>query len=82
MASSWYGWPSSFYLYGSFGIIWTVLWIIFGASSPAHHKYILTIERDYIQESLGTKQEEEGVSLLYMYKYVCVKEVINRQSGS
>lgn len=59
MSSSWWGWPSSFYLYGCFGLIWTILWIIFGASSPAEHRSIMASEKDYIQSSLGVEDDEE-----------------------
>lgn len=65
MSSSWYGWPSSFYLYGCLGIVWTILWVIFGSSSPADHKHITNCEKDYIETSLGTLDEEEEVKIKF-----------------
>lgn len=64
MSSSWWGWPSSFYLYGCFGLVWTVLWIIFGASSPAEHRSIMASEKHYIESSLGVEDDQE-VSFTY-----------------
>ncbi|KAK6181306.1 hypothetical protein SNE40_009188 [Patella caerulea] len=51
------GWPSVFYVIGSVGFIWTVIWCIFAHDSPGEHPSISTIEKDYIQHSLGVKQE-------------------------
>lgn len=59
MSSSWWGWPSTFYLYGSFGLIWTLLWIAFGASSPSEHRRITESEKRYIESSLGTTEDEK-----------------------
>lgn len=83
LASSWLGWPAPFYLYGGFGLIWTVFWIIFGASSPADHKSITQNEREYIETSLGVQKNENVsyikphfwkhygfASLFYYFKFV------------
>lgn len=58
IAASPLGWPGIFYLSGGFGIAWAVLWIIFGSDSPAKHKSISKIEREYIQNSVGTTSKE------------------------
>ncbi|XP_050326851.1 putative inorganic phosphate cotransporter [Bactrocera neohumeralis] len=48
-----WGWPSTFYLPGALGLIWSVLWYIFGASTPRDCKHISVEERNMIENSLG-----------------------------
>ncbi|XP_030754151.1 putative inorganic phosphate cotransporter [Sitophilus oryzae] len=55
ICESWLGWPFLFYLMGSLGLAWSVLWTIFGQSSPDTHPRITKEEKKYIQASL--KQE-------------------------
>ncbi|CAD7015092.1 putative inorganic phosphate cotransporter [Ceratitis capitata] len=55
-SSSW-GWPSTFYLPGLLGLMWTGLWLVFGASTPRDCKHISAAERDMIEESLGHNQK-------------------------
>uniref|UniRef100_UPI00398EAF9C vesicular glutamate transporter 2.2 n=1 Tax=Pristiophorus japonicus TaxID=55135 RepID=UPI00398EAF9C len=47
------GWPSVFYVYGSFGIVWYMFWILVSYESPAAHPTITDEERIYIEESIG-----------------------------
>ncbi|XP_054632519.1 vesicular glutamate transporter 3 isoform X2 [Dunckerocampus dactyliophorus] len=47
------GWPSVFYIYGVFGIIWYVLWLLLAYGSPAVHPTITDEERIYIESSIG-----------------------------
>ncbi|XP_012154824.1 putative inorganic phosphate cotransporter [Ceratitis capitata] len=51
LASSKLGWPSCFYIPGSLGLLWTVLWIIYGASSPSECTKISVAERELIEGS-------------------------------
>ncbi|XP_043938539.1 vesicular glutamate transporter 2 [Protopterus annectens] len=53
------GWSSVFYVYGSFGIIWYMFWILVSYESPAKHPTITVEERTYIEESIG-----EGANIL------------------
>ncbi|XP_076863660.1 vesicular glutamate transporter 2.2 [Brachyhypopomus gauderio] len=53
------GWSSVFYIYGSFGILWYMFWILVSYESPAEHPTITEEERRYIEESIG-----EGAKLL------------------
>uniref|UniRef100_A0A8B9H652 Major facilitator superfamily (MFS) profile domain-containing protein n=1 Tax=Astyanax mexicanus TaxID=7994 RepID=A0A8B9H652_ASTMX len=53
------GWSSVFYIYGSFGIVWYMFWILVSYESPADHPTITDEERLYIEESIG-----EGANLL------------------
>ncbi|XP_041858452.1 solute carrier family 17 member 7a isoform X2 [Melanotaenia boesemani] len=47
------GWPSVFYVYGSFGIFWYMFWILVSYESPAVHPTITPEERKYIEEAIG-----------------------------
>ncbi|MEE6498978.1 hypothetical protein FKM82_003268 [Ascaphus truei] len=47
------GWPSVFYVYGSFGLVWYLFWILVSYESPATHPTISAEERTYIEESIG-----------------------------
>ncbi|XP_014102879.2 putative inorganic phosphate cotransporter [Bactrocera oleae] len=53
LCSSRWGWPSTFYLPGALGLIWSVFWYIFGASTPRDCKRISEEERNMIEKSLG-----------------------------
>uniref|UniRef100_A0A6I8R4I2 Vesicular glutamate transporter 1 n=1 Tax=Xenopus tropicalis TaxID=8364 RepID=A0A6I8R4I2_XENTR len=47
------GWSSVFYVYGSFGIMWYMFWILVSYESPAIHPTISEEEKKYIEESIG-----------------------------
>ncbi|XP_061493759.1 vesicular glutamate transporter 3 isoform X2 [Rhineura floridana] len=47
------GWSSVFYIYGMFGIIWYMFWLLHAYESPAVHPTITTEERTYIETSIG-----------------------------
>lgn len=53
LSSSPLGWPSVYYLTGVVGLAWTAMWLLLGAESPAAHRSVSTIEKDYIQRSLA-----------------------------
>ena len=42
-------WPSSFYLFGIVGIVWTIGWFLFVFDSPTLHPTILPVEKEYIK---------------------------------
>uniref|UniRef100_A0A8C4KQ96 Solute carrier family 17 member 8 n=1 Tax=Dromaius novaehollandiae TaxID=8790 RepID=A0A8C4KQ96_DRONO len=52
------GWSSVFYIYGMFGIVWYMFWLLHAYESPAAHPTITSEERIYIETSIG-----EGASL-------------------
>ncbi|EFA07863.1 putative inorganic phosphate cotransporter [Tribolium castaneum] len=53
------GWPGAFYLYGSLGLAWTVLWGLLGADSPSKHGGISKEEREYIEgENVGSEEKK------------------------
>uniref|UniRef100_W5LM01 Solute carrier family 17 member 8 n=1 Tax=Astyanax mexicanus TaxID=7994 RepID=W5LM01_ASTMX len=53
------GWPSVFYIYGVFGIIWYTFWLLLAYDSPAVHPTISDEEKIYIETTIG-----EGASLM------------------
>ncbi|XP_062860818.1 vesicular glutamate transporter 3 isoform X2 [Trichomycterus rosablanca] len=53
------GWSSVFYIYGVFGIIWYIFWLLLAYDSPAVHPTISEEEKIYIETSIG-----EGANLL------------------
>ncbi|KAM9481679.1 vesicular glutamate transporter 3 isoform 1-T1 [Clarias gariepinus] len=53
------GWPSVFYIYGVFGIIWYIFWLLLAYESPAVHPTISEEEKTYIETTIG-----EGASLM------------------
>ncbi|XP_060523181.1 putative inorganic phosphate cotransporter [Cylas formicarius] len=55
------GWPVGFYVFGSVGLLWCLLWLFMGYDSPAVHPTISPQERKYIEESLGHHEAAEVV---------------------
>ncbi|XP_028672133.2 vesicular glutamate transporter 3 [Erpetoichthys calabaricus] len=47
------GWSSVFYVYGGFGMIWYIFWLLHAYKSPAVHPTITEEERTYIETSIG-----------------------------
>jgi predicted MFS family arabinose efflux permease len=43
-----YGWGSTFVIFGLAGLAWLVAFFFLTANSPAEHKFITTEEKDYI----------------------------------
>lgn len=51
--AEYWGWPAIFYVNGTLGAVWTVLYVFLGADSPQTSRMISAEERLYIQTSLG-----------------------------
>nr|WDE40214.1 vesicular glutamate transporter-like protein [Schizocardium californicum] len=47
------GWPAVFYVYGVFGITWSIFWFFIIHEKPDNHPTITDEERIYIKESIG-----------------------------
>ena len=43
------GWPASFYLFGTLGVVWSIGWLLFIHDSPSKHPTISREERYYIE---------------------------------
>ncbi|XP_011646553.1 putative inorganic phosphate cotransporter [Pogonomyrmex barbatus] len=54
LAASNAGWPSIFYIFGALAIIWSIVFLYFGADSPSEHRSISQEEKSYIEDSLKT----------------------------
>jgi len=53
------GWPSVFYVFGSAGMVWVVLWVLLVHDSPALHPWITFDERAYLLEKVSQGDEKK-----------------------
>lgn len=51
------GWPAIFYIYGGFGLIWTVVWIFLGCDDPMKHKNLQPSEQKFLESTIDTNKE-------------------------
>lgn len=58
IASSSLGWPGIFYIWGTGGLVWCIVWWFYGANGPSEHKTISVEERDYILQSRDAHTEK------------------------
>lgn len=65
------GWPSVFYVLGTANFIWFVIWMFMVSDSPAEHKRISQIEKEYIIMSLAeSAHKETGKDLKVPWKKI------------
>ncbi|XP_045682518.1 vesicular glutamate transporter 3 isoform X2 [Phyllostomus hastatus] len=57
------GWASVFYIYGMFGIIWYMFWLLQAYECPAAHPTISDEERTYIETSIGEGANSVSLSV-------------------
>lgn len=57
-----FGWASLFYVFGSIGLIWYLIWCILIRDRPEDDPRISEAELKYIRESLGSESEQSQVS--------------------
>jgi hypothetical protein len=55
------GWPSIFYLYGIFGAVWFILFMIFASDSPKNNKFLSEKEKYYIVESSDNNYDSKAL---------------------
>lgn len=60
------GWESVFYVFGTFGVVWWLVWHWRIYDSPARHPRIHTAERRYIMESLGASHIRRNTSVPWL----------------
>ncbi|XP_037950301.1 putative inorganic phosphate cotransporter [Teleopsis dalmanni] len=53
-----YGWPSVFYIPGFISLLWVVVYYIWGASTPKESKSITAEEKELIETSIGSKENQ------------------------
>ncbi|XP_052764717.1 sialin-like [Mya arenaria] len=51
------GWPSVFYVFGALACVWFILWMMMAYNTPADHPHISVEEREYIESSVGRKED-------------------------
>ena len=50
------GWPSAFYVFGTAGCVWCLVWFVLCHDSPSSHPRISVAERHYIEKSLESRE--------------------------
>ncbi|EDX07739.1 GD25358 [Drosophila simulans] len=60
IASSSLGWPSTFYIPGCVGIVWSFVWLYLCSSTPAQHPTITPNERRFIESSGQTRRPSDA----------------------
>ncbi|XP_056273115.1 vesicular glutamate transporter 3 [Pseudoliparis swirei] len=65
------GWPSVFYIYGVFGIIWYVMWLLLAYGSPQEHPTITEEERMYIETTIGETMRQLSVTEKFKTPWRC-----------
>ncbi|CAL4093071.1 unnamed protein product, partial [Meganyctiphanes norvegica] len=53
------GWPSIFYLFGTLGLLWTILWFLLVHDGPDQDPKISQVELDYFQKHMGLEKKNE-----------------------
>lgn len=74
-------WQSIFYVSGSAGIIWTILWFHFISESPASHETISFDERDYIEQSYIQNDNEKNIPWCQILRSKAVWAVVIAHSA-
>ena len=70
------GWPSIFYLFGSAGVSWAVIFFFISSDSPAVHRFIGNNEKEYIM-----KETEKARKLrVYCQKFVPWKQIVTSKA--
>ena len=57
------GWPSIFYVFGTFGLVWSLIWFIFSSNDPVSNSFISKHEKQYIISKTVNLQDDEKVNL-------------------
>ncbi|XP_061397385.1 putative inorganic phosphate cotransporter [Musca vetustissima] len=77
------GWPGIFYITGGVGIIWAVVFIIFGANSPRDTQFISESELKYIECSTGSDNQQINAAVPWkaMFTSACFYGLIAAHCG-
>ncbi|UJR30737.1 hypothetical protein I4U23_018257 [Adineta vaga] len=55
-----YGWSFFFYLLGSLGVVWSVIWLIMASDTPATNRNISENEKEYIRSCKAAEKIQDG----------------------
>jgi MFS family permease len=74
--AQYWGWPAIFYVNGTLGVVWTLIYIFIGSATPKTSRIISEQEKLYIETSLGQIGHQK-VSLFIIHTYLCfIPEVL------
>lgn len=65
-----YGWQSLFYVFGTIGCVWFVLWMLIVRESPEQDRNIGEDELQYIQKSLGRGGADAATSYRHPWRSI------------
>lgn len=63
LAESAWGWPSVFYVAAAMSLLWALLWLMLGASSPRDSRLTSIEERRYIEVSSGSGSSDRKLPI-------------------
>ncbi|XP_017767230.1 PREDICTED: putative inorganic phosphate cotransporter isoform X2 [Eufriesea mexicana] len=77
------GWPAVFYVFGSIGVLWFLLWLVTCYNNPDTHPFISEKEKSFLQERMHahTHKKPPSVPWRHVLKSVPVWALIAAQVG-
>lgn len=77
------GWPAVFYVFGSIGILWFLLWLVICYNNPDTHPFISERERIFLQERMRahTHKKPPSVPWRHLLKSTPLWALIAAQVG-
>ncbi|XP_012271666.1 putative inorganic phosphate cotransporter isoform X2 [Orussus abietinus] len=77
------GWPAVFYLFGSVGVLWFLVWVLVCYNNPNEHPFISESEKKYLHERMSehTHQKPPPVPWKHLLTSVPVWALIAAQIG-
>ncbi|XP_008215710.1 putative inorganic phosphate cotransporter isoform X1 [Nasonia vitripennis] len=77
------GWPAVFYVFGSVGVLWFIVWVVLCYNNPREHPFISDAEAKYLDErmSANTHQNPPPVPWRHILRSVPLWALIAAQIG-
>ncbi|XP_047533173.1 sialin [Vanessa atalanta] len=66
------GWPLCFYLFGGLGVLWFIAWMFLVYDTPQKHPRICPKEIEFITQSIGAQEEDQGLSIPWCKFLTCL----------
>ncbi|KAJ4444352.1 hypothetical protein ANN_06144, partial [Periplaneta americana] len=71
------GWPSVFYLFGSLGVVWFIVWIFVGYNDPQSHPFISDEEKMFLEKTIESlNRSENGFLTALPYLVMWISSII------